>query len=305
MLKVWTLPAMLALTVGLVGCDMLPTADEFGTVVSKLSSTQRTVATSMIQDTVATLNVDAQLNVASMYTDDGSLRTQALVQAVATGSTMIELRKAAAARELLQRQEMAKRMQARLKAAKANFRDFKPTSEVASDGSRVDRANMTMMNKNDQQNVSQEKFYDAEGTLIEVKSHFTRTHKNGLTYTADRDRKLQEDGSWKVTFTSTITGPKGKTKTVAWTRTVAVDGSEVGDGTITRFDGSVVTVHVERSADGSVLTRTVDTRAKVTVDVDAGDGSDGATVKVTNGETGQVAGTQTVEDTKTVDPSAL
>ncbi|MNS80546.1 hypothetical protein D3C72_1142270 [compost metagenome] len=75
-------------------------------------------------------------------------------------------------------------------------------------------------------------------TLVSAKSSFEMAH-DGMTRKVTRDKSLQEDGSYVVTFHSEITHKDGSKRVADWTKTIAADGSVSGTGAIV-WTGKVV-----------------------------------------------------------------
>ncbi|MDB5101918.1 MAG: hypothetical protein JWM80_6339 [Cyanobacteria bacterium RYN_339] len=88
--------------------------------------------------------------------------------------------------------------------------------------------------------------------LVSWHADFDQTLPNGLHRVSTRDKVLQEDGTYLVTFHSELTLAGGAKRTSDWTKTIAADGSVTGKGTITwaNKDGKIVkTVTITLSGD--------------------------------------------------------
>ena len=59
--------------------------------------------------------------------------------------------------------------------------------------------------------------------LISAHVSFSQELGNGLTRTSTRDKVLQEDGSYLVTFHSELTLANGAKRVVDWTKTIAAE----------------------------------------------------------------------------------
>jgi hypothetical protein len=66
-----------------------------------------------------------------------------------------------------------------------------------------------------------------------VSAHYELTHsQNGITRSVVRDKVLQEDGSYQVTFHSEMTFKDGSTRVADFSKTITADGAVTGTGTI-------------------------------------------------------------------------
>ncbi|MBO9540349.1 hypothetical protein J7643_07135 [bacterium] len=277
--------------VSLTACAGLPTS-----VLGSLNAQQTAAARAMIDDAIASIQTDSDMTLAAALAEDSNLKIQAIeFEAAASGS--------AGPRERDRFERFKERAKPRLEKARGAIRTAEKVETPTEDGGKIVKVTMTVNHRNELQSRVVERTYDADGALIEAKVHFEMERKNGLKMTSDRHRKLEADGTWTASFKSVMTRKDGKTKTIEWTRVEATDGSETGEGKITRFDGSVVTITITKSADGTVVTKTVDSRAKVDAEITQPDAGTEATVTVTDGANGQVAATTTVSNTEAVEPS--
>ncbi|MNL12719.1 hypothetical protein D3C87_1335940 [compost metagenome] len=265
-------------SVSMAGCAMLPTS-----LFGKISQADLAAARAMVNDSLVALQTDADMTIASLMADDTSFGTQA----VRDGAPM---------------ERFKERAKPRLDKARADVRNPERSEAPNDRGGKTGKLKMDVKGRHGDEKRTVERVVDADGKLVEVTVHFEVSHKNGMTLVTDRHRKLGEDGTWTSTFKSVFTRKDGKTKTIEWSRLEAADGSETGQGTITRFDGSVVTISITKGADGTVVTKVTDSRQKVDAEVTLGDAATDATVVVTDGESGQTE-TSTVPDTEAVDPS--
>lgn len=88
--------------------------------------------------------------------------------------------------------------------------------------------------------------------LVSWHAEFDQTLPNGLHRVSTRDKVLQEDGSYLVTFHSELTFPNGSKRTADWTKTISADGGVTGTGTIvwTNKDGKTIkTANITLSGD--------------------------------------------------------
>ncbi|HEY9898533.1 MAG TPA: hypothetical protein V6D00_05070 [Pantanalinema sp.] len=267
-------------TVSMAGCAMLPTS-----LFGKLSQSDLAAAQAMINDSLVALQTDADMSIASVISDDASYATMGLGDA--KGAPMDRFKE---------------RAKPRLEKARGGIRHAERSEDPNDRGGKTGKVKMDVNGRHGNEVRTVEKVVDADGKLVEVTVHFELSHKNGMTLVSDRHRKLGEDGAWTSTFKSVFTRKDGKTKTVEWSRVEAADGTESGQGTITRFDGSVVTIAITKSADGTVVTKVTDSRQKVDAELTQGDTATDATVVVTDGESGQTE-KSTIPDTEAVEPS--
>lgn len=268
-------------SVSMAGCAMLPTS-----LFGKLSQDQLTTAQAMINDSLVALQTDSDMSIASVVSDDAAYGTQGVgpVEGGAPWGRFME------------------RAKPRIDKAREGIKHRERFEEPNDRGGKTGKVEMDFKGRHGNENRVVEKVVDADGKVVEVTVHFEASRKNGMTLVSDRHRKLGEDGTWTSTFKSVFTRKDGKTKTIEWTRTEAADGSETGEGTITRFDGSVVTITITKAVDGTVVTKVVDSRKKVDAELTQGDAETDATVVVTDGNSGQ-SETTTVTDTEEVQPS--
>lgn len=142
-----------------------------------------------------------------------------------------------------------------------------------------------------------------EKTLISETSFLEKILPNGAQMTIGRTFKLNEDGSTSATFDSEI-ARDGKTKKASWNKTTNPDGSSSAQGTITRPDGSVVRISIEKDAEGNVRTVAEDTKAKVKAEVDKGELDTSASAKIVDTTENKLLAEIQIEDTESVEPDA-
>ncbi len=183
------------------------------------------------------------------------------------------------------RKAVAKRVDARIKNIKEKFdpsKDFESSQGTASIDPWGDvtivSATMSLKVKEATKTHVFDRYYDDNKVLVWVIDHTVHAFKNGAKHVADRDRMNFDDGTYKITYTASTTGPKGKTRSVSWNRDGKADGSESGSGTITRFDGATTNVTFTKDAEGKTVTSTTDDSTKTKVEVSQTEGSSEAVV---------------------------
>jgi 5-hydroxyisourate hydrolase-like protein (transthyretin family) len=122
-------------------------------------------------------------------------------------------------------------------------------------------------------------------TLVSAHSEFSTSH-NGVTRTVVRDKALQEDGSYKVTFHSEMTFKDGSKRVADWNKTISADGAVSGTGTIVWTGKMTKTVTIkfggtEEAETATAADPTTGTTSNVTTTVEGG-----ATAEVTDPATG-------------------
>lgn len=152
-----------------------------------------------------------------------------------------------------------------------------------------------------------------DGTLVSLITSFKQVTPNGGSHTMERSKVLQEDGSYLVTFLSVHQGPDGRTRTMQGTKTIGVDGSITGSGTLTIKQGEEVIKTIELTFSGTEAKQKVgaeDEDAKTEVTLPA-EGAPEAIVTTPEGEqtevpieTGEDGTVAPVEETPTADPEA-
>ncbi|MDB5102222.1 MAG: hypothetical protein JWM80_6643 [Cyanobacteria bacterium RYN_339] len=135
--------------------------------------------------------------------------------------------------------------------------------------------------------------------LVSWHAEFTQTLFGGLTRTSTRDKVLQEDGSYLVTFHSELTLADGAKRVADWSKTIDADGAVTGTGTITwtgkdgqvqktksitlsgaedepkaTADGSKATVTLPNDAESATVTKEDGGTATVSTDTAAEEATD-------------------------------
>lgn len=207
------------------------------------------------------------------------------------------------------RKQVAKRVDARVGKIKEKFdpsRDLQTKSGTASIDPwgevTIVSATMSLKVKDASKTHVFDRYYDANKVLVWVVDHTEHLFKNGARHVADRDRMNFDDGSYKVTYKATTTGPKGKTRSVEWAREGSADGSETGTGTITRFDGTSTDLTFTKDASGKTVASTTDAATKTKVEVSQTEGDTEAKVVVTDTQEPSKTITE-VLDTENLEPS--
>jgi hypothetical protein len=107
---------------------------------------------------------------------------------------------------------------------------------------------------------------------------------NGVKRHQERDQRMNGDGSGTIKVVMSFTRPDGKTRSTVMTTTISTSGTRTQTGTITRFDGTTVTI----GGNGNTVTAT-DPATQTTVTTTASGGP--ATVTVVGTTVGTVGGT--------------
>ncbi|MBM3275588.1 MAG: hypothetical protein FJZ00_10565 [Candidatus Sericytochromatia bacterium] len=279
----------------------------------------RDAGRALVADTLTTLQTDADMTAADQLSDDPTLSPAPfrIMAAATTGSTATgsvrpphpvlrhrpllgPIVRHAIKRHLDRQREMARKLVA---ARRTATRVHERTETLNEDGTRTIHARLEMTTKaGGTLKQTSDRVVDAENTVLSAVADLERAFKNGHTLVSHRERKTAEDGSWTVTFTLTATRKDGAVKTVNWTRKGSADGTETGEGTILRFDGSKVTITYARNANGSTLTRTIDSAANIRAEVTKSEGETSADTTVMTPD-GQLLEIAAVPDTEDVAPS--
>lgn len=317
----------LSLSLTLVACAGLPTfgtnpeSNPFGSLFSKLNPQQSAIASAIVSDALYAIQSDNALDVANVLADN-VMTTQSLASDMLRGHPgdrglakrgdgdhehhvppQLDASASMKASASIRVKEDKFKSRAKQLLAKKKGEAGRGTREEIrnSDGTKTAKMGMEMGRKNGKETHSINRTFDADGNLVEVQSHMDRTNPKGHKIVIDRDRVLNADGSWTTSFAMTVTRPDGKTKTVSWTRTENADGTQTGTGTLTRFDGTTQTMTLTKEAEGKIVTKVEDFQTKVAAEVTQGDGATDATVQISSD--GKVAGTTSVTDTESVEPS--
>lgn len=300
MIRKTFIQTVLAATIGasLAGCSGLPTGvlDGLG---ANLSSTQRLAVQSMVADAVSTMQAEMDMDASGTLIQDPTFRSTQHLEVAAKASASAEARIGYEKRENRFKEKGKKHID----EIKAGARNVVKTEVDNGDGTKTATITVEINHKNRvMKQVVERTYQTADNTVINAKFHMEAQQKNGLTVVRDRERTLQADGSYAVSFKSTFTRKDGKVRTIEWNTVEAVDGTVTGSGIITRFDGSTVTVTIVRNADGTTTTTTVDSKVKVEAEITQPEGSTQAEVDVE--ADGQAAGSTTVTNTTEVEASA-
>lgn len=239
----------LALAFTLVGgCSVAPGAIDLSNFVNSLPLTeaQKTLASQYVQDLTLALQADADQTSAELISVD-SLGSYAIM---AGGRTQVNR-----APKMKARMEALKtKAKARLEKRKAGMQISQMVETTNEDGS-IDRT-VTMEKTSGvaiKRVVTRHYVVAAENEeLAWVKTIREMTHKNGIVFKSTRLKEINQDDTYKVTYDSAFTRKDGKTKTVHWVRTGNADGVETMiEGTLTRFDGTVINLAAAKASDGT------------------------------------------------------
>lgn len=196
----------------------------------------------------------------------------------------------------------AKHELAQRKEQTQGIKKFEPIDN--GDGTKTHKVELTVNRKDIKQYQAIEKTVDSEdGAVVGEKHSLAKVLPDGRAVKITRSKTLNEDGTWTTTFRSETKGKEDKIKIVEWTRTTGEDGSESGEGTITRPDGSKVHVKVTKTVDGHTTTLATDSKAKIEAEITKGELDAGAKAKVTDQASGQTLANIDIADTETVAPS--
>lgn len=286
----------LAIGVSLTGCALLPNMGQLNNLLQSNPAVR-----SLVYDTAAALQADSELDQGGVIADDGY--TTASVDAAAGADVTAGGTQASAGASLTFREKMKQRAEkykqkaaAKLDARRQALKQ-KPTREEIDnqDGTWTVKTTMSFEHKNGSRSqVIAKTFsnYKAEGQAL-VKAEFSmeRTGKDGRAHKVSRTRTYASEGTWTGHFENTITRD-GKTKSVVWDRQLGADGLETGEGKITRFDGSTVTITIKKDENGQLVTTVVDSKASTEATITKDEAAAEATVEVK--QNGRVAGTTTV-----------
>lgn len=277
------------------GCDVAGTLDVLpGLKGSSLSNQQQVIADQLVTDLVANVQASTDLDLGTLFTE-------------ATGATAYRVQRAGVNKEALKQAQtkLKERLKPQLDKHKAGMKTTSvATASVTVEGvvcvATTTKVEFARGGVTQSQTVT--RTVDPDGDLLKVVADLSRSFKNGMAFTARRERTNAADGSYTAIFHSE-SAMKGKTRTVDWTRQGLADGSETGTGTIKRFNGTTVTLTVTRTADGVTVIKTSDDAAKVGVEVAQTEGSTAATAKVTDVAKGTET-VATIPDTEATQPAA-
>lgn len=87
--------------------------------------------------------------------------------------------------------------------------------------------------------------------LTSVVATFSHTGPQGGSYTMNRSKTLQEDGSYKVVFHAEMALPNGKTRVTDWEKTISADGAVSGTGTLVVKKGEETLKTINLTLSGS------------------------------------------------------
>lgn len=289
-----------------------PTA---GNPAEAVAAITNQVGRTLIQDALTALQANVDMDLAGMLAGDTSLpvgyrilaadasTTDPAARAGASqgGQRTAPARLAELAKQRMREhmQKLHERAQKHLEARRGATRVAERTVVENEDGTRTITARMEITTRAGTQKQFVERTLDADGILLDSVHDFERQGKNGKAMKSHRERHTADDGSWTGTFKLEITRKDGKTKTVEWQRSGSADGSEVGEGKITRFDGTEVTIKVSKTSEGEVTTETTDSDAGIAVEIAGDDQGTAVEATVRDAETDEVL------ETVDLDPAAV
>jgi hypothetical protein len=135
---------------------------------------------------------------------------------------------------------------------------------------------LTANAKTQTRHVKMERTVNAEGVLAMEVNDFSETLADHASRTSHREKTLNADGSYTVTFTSTITFADKSTRTATWNKTIGAEGGVTGTGTITWTDSKglvtkTVKITLGGSEDAQAANAGDDKKPAVTADDDKND----------------------------------
>ena len=317
----------MTLALSLAGCAGLPTsggspASTLSGLLANLDPQQSAIVQSLVDDAVYAVQSNTNLTLSNDAVDSVPT-TQSLIddllkarggapgEAPLSGQDFAHhippklsalMAQDASASQALRLSRFMARAKQELASRKSQMHNVVRTTVTNSDGTKTVNITATVDRPNGNETNTINRTYDASGNLTELQSHMERTNASGFKIVLDRDRLLNSDGTWTITFAMTITRPDGKVKTITWTRTENADGTESGTGTLTRFDGTTETLTTSKDASGSITTTVTDTQTDLAAQVGSSDSNTQASVQVSNPSTGKVDSTTSVSDTESVEP---
>ena len=147
---------------------------------------------------------------------------------------------------------------------------------------------------------SMKRTVDQDGSPLRVEGKASKSAGRGQ-FDADFVRVFNEDGSVDSTYSAVVVRKSdGARRTVLWVRHHATDGSMTGSGTITKFDGTTVSISLSRDANGANKIEASDSQAGVGVEVGQEDSSSKASSVITDLETRKSESSE--QDADSVEP---
>lgn len=211
---------------------------------------------------------------------------EAVKKVVKEKAKLVELKKKQDERRVKQQEQLAKRLD-KMKDVRGKMKDAFKGGWVAGDEEGTEKkthsfsATKTVNGKTMSRSVEMIRVRSKETkALLSAHVSFSQELPNGLTRTSTRDKVLQEDGSYLVTFHSELTLAGGAKRVVDWTKTIAADGSVTGTGTIvwTGKDGKTSTKTVTLAISGKE-------EAETTTATDAATGTEAEVAVTAAGDT--------------------
>ncbi len=298
----------LSLAIGLGGCSGLPGLLAGGMGLSGQAAIDAGAA--LTADALSAVNADEDLDRGAAVAQAASYTTQSLeagVETTQTGSTVatssLEAEFGLGSGLALRMERIEKRVSAQIDAIKGFAEVKPPVTTTHADGTVTIQYEITITRPYNTMHLTASKTLDADGKVFLLTYDATKTNKTGHSLAVHRERKTHADGTWTGTFESTLTRKDGKAKIVKWTVVGAADGSEKAEGTITRFDGSIVAIGITRSVDGTVVVVTHDTSARISTEATKAELDTTAEVKIVSDVDGKTIDTVKISDTTEVEVS--
>jgi|GEM_PF-6417365 len=153
---------------------------------------------------------------------------------------------------------------------------------------------------------------NADKQVVSMSAEFEQSLPGGLSRKSARTKVLQADGSYQVSFDSSVTLPNGFTHVVEWDKVIAVDGTVTGTGTHITLDadgnevkkvsltmsGRDAAPEAKLSGDGGKLQGSVKIDESGAPKVEAKDGEKAVPVTVVTDENGTISTGVTEEATQ-------
>lgn len=178
------------------------------------------------------------------------------------------------------------KLQAKLaKKEKAFQRKAADQVQKDADGSQAVTSAFAVATPQGQRDVTVTRSLAPDGTVLQTREKLAGTG-NGVTFSCDRSRTVNPDGSVSLVSDATIT-LDGQTRTIHWEKTIGADGTLSGAGTIKRADGTSLTLKASGTEEGTESVAAVDGAAGVQLTLAADAATGAANVTVNAGAAGQ------------------
>lgn len=302
----------LSLAIGLGGCSGLPGLFA-GTGLGLTGQAAIDAGAALTADALAAVNADEDLDRATAVAQAASYTTLSLEASAsaeasaeagsATATTSLEAQFGVGSGLALRIERLQTRIAGQVEALKKFAAIEAPITVTNPDGTVTTKYEITIARPNNTTHMTASTTVGIDGKVILMTYDAQKSNKTGHSMTIHRERKVNLDGTWTGAFESKLTRKDGKAKTVKWTVVGALDGSETAEGTITRFDGSIVTIAITRSADGTVVVVTRDASARIAAEAKKAELATTAEVKVVSDADGKTLETVKIADTTEVEAS--